>query len=307
MSPAACDVVGVGVIAVDDMFYVDSYPLVANFKQRVRERLRQGGGTMSCGLAAAARLGSRCRALGRLGDNELSHFVYEKLGGIGVDLSLLEKDPPAEPVYCVIIVSKETGSRAIFGDYNKTNGLAPHELRPEWFSSAKVLLVDHYGPPTILQAVKLGKAAGLQVVSDIERNVPELPEIRQYVDHLVCSAEFALPYTNCSTPEAACVSLEQSGRHATVVVTAGEHGCYYCTRERPQVTHVTPYKVKAVDTTGCGDVFHGVFCHGIAQGWPIEKVIEYANAGAAIKAMRTGGWLAVPTVEDIEQILSRGK
>lgn len=305
MQPAPCDIVGVGVIAVDDMFFVDSYPLVANFKQRVRERRRQGGGTMSCGLAASAKLGSRCRALGRLGDNELSHYVYEKLGGGGVDLSLLEKDRDAEPVYCVIIVSKETGSRAIYGDYNKTNGLQPDELKPEWFSNAKVLLVDHYGPPTILQAVKLGKAAGLQVVSDIERNVPELPEIRQYVDHLVCSAEFALPYTNCSTPDAACASLEQSGRHATVVVTAGDQGCYYCTREDAQVRHVPPHRVTAADTTGCGDVFHGVFCHGIAQGWPIEKTVRWANAGGAVKATRTGGWMAVPTAQEIETLLAK--
>lgn len=54
MNPAPCDVVGVGVIAVDDMFYVDPYPLVANFKQRVRERLRQGEGTLSCGRAETA-------------------------------------------------------------------------------------------------------------------------------------------------------------------------------------------------------------------------------------------------------------
>src|SRR5439155_7890656 len=134
MQPAPCDIVGVGVIAVDDMIFVDSYPLAANFKVRVRERRRQGGGTMSCGLAAAAKLGSRCRALGRLGDNELSHFVFEKLGGSGIDLSLLEKNKDAEPVYCVIIVSKETGSRAIYGDYNRTRCLEPQELKREWFA-----------------------------------------------------------------------------------------------------------------------------------------------------------------------------
>jgi sugar/nucleoside kinase (ribokinase family) len=258
---------------------------------------------MSCGLAAAARLGSRCRALGRLGENELSQFVYDVLGGCGVDLSLLQKQSEAEPVYCVIIVSKETGSRAIYGDYNRTNGLQPHELKPEWFSSAKVLLVDHYGPPTILQAVRLAKAAGLQVISDIERDVPEFPEIRKHIDHLVCSAEFAVPYTKTETPAAACESLEKTGRHATVVVTAGEHGCYYCTRENATVRPVPAHPVKPVDTTGCGDVFHGVFCHGIAQGWPIEKAIQWANAGAAIKATRTGGWLAVPRAEEIEQLL----
>jgi sulfofructose kinase len=302
MPSKPCDVVGLGVIAVDDMLFVDSYP-PANMKVRVRERRRQGGGTMSCGLAAAGRLGSRCRALGRLGQNELSEFVHQNLGRFGIDLSYLVCDPPAEPVYCVIVVAADTGSRAIYGDYTHAGVLQPDELRAEWFAGAKVLLIDHFGPPTILAGAKLAKKAGLQVVSDIERNSPEFAETRQYIDHLVCSAEFAVPYTQSETPAAACEALERTGRHSTVVVTAGEHGCFYCTAEDPRVKQVRAHSVKAVDTTGCGDVFHGVFCHGLAAGWPIEKVIAWANAGAAIKASRTGGWMAVPTAEEIEQML----
>ena len=307
MQTASCDVVGLGVIAVDDMLFVDTYSPVPNFKMRVRGRARQGGGTASCALAAAARLGSKTRVLGRLGDNELSTFAREKLGSLGVDLSCLLHDPAAEPVYCVIIVAADTGSRAIYGDYTHTRGLEPHELRPEWFAGAKVLLVDHYMPATILRGVQMAREAGLQVVSDIERDSPEFPEIRRYIDHLVCSAEFAVPYTKAETPREACEILDRSGQHASVVVTAGEQGCWYTVAGDSTVRHLPAHPVRPVDTTGCGDVFHGVFCHGVAQGWPVERVIAYANAGAAIKATRTGGWLAVPTREEIETLLRSGE
>lgn len=302
MNAAPCDIVGLGVIAVDDMLYVDTYP-PPNVKMPVRKRLRQGGGTMSCALATAARLGSSCRALGRLGRNELSRFVYDRLGGLGVDLSLLQHDPAAEPVYCVIVVAADTGLRSIYTDYMHTRGLRPEELRPEWFAGAKVLLVDHYNPPTILAGAKLARQLGLQVVSDIERAVPELPEIRRYIDHLVCSADFALPYTGKSTPAEACEALAASGEHRTVVVTAGEDGCYW-RASGGDLQHQTAHRVRAVDTTGCGDVFHGVFCHGLALGWPVEKIIAWANAGAAIKAGRVGGWMAVPTRDEIERMLN---
>ncbi|HOB73112.1 MAG TPA: PfkB family carbohydrate kinase [Phycisphaerae bacterium] len=304
MQPTPCDIVGLGVIAVDDMLYVDTYP-PPNTKMGIRERRRQGGGTMSCALATAARLGSSCRALGRLGDNELSRFAREKLGSLGVDLSLLQYDPAAEPVYCVIVVAADTGWRSIYRDYALTKGLAPEELRPEWFAGAKVLLVDHFGPPTILAGVKLARRHGLQIVSDIEQNVPEFPEIRQYIDHLICSESFAMPYTGTGTPAEACAALVSSGQHRTVVVTAGDQGCYWHT-EGGEVRHQPAHKVKAVDTTGCGDVFHGIFCHGLARGWPIEKTIQWASAGAAIKAGRVGGWMAVPTVEEIEDMLRQG-
>lgn len=304
MSIQPCDIVGLGVIAVDDMLYVDSYP-AANTKMRVRERRRQGGGTVSCGLAAAARLGSRCRLLGRLGDNELSQFVHEHLGRrYGVDLSLLQHDPEAEPVYCVIVVANDTGDRSIYGDYNRTRGLQPQELRPEWFADAKVLLVDHYGPPTILAGVKLARAAGLQVVSDIERLSPEFPETKKYIDHLICSENFAQLWTKEESLERACRQLASSDHHRTVVVTAGALGCWYSVDRGRTVRHVPACRVKAVDTTGCGDVFHGVFCHGLARGWEIEKIVAWASAGGAIKATRPGGWFAVPMAEEIEQMLT---
>src|SRR5690606_3775912 len=160
--------------------------------------------------------------------------------------------------------------------------------RPEWFAGAKVLLVDHFGPPTILAGVKIARELGLQVVSDIERDVPEFPEIRRYVDHLVCSETFAMPYTGRSSPAEACAALAETGTHRTVVVTAGDQGCYWQTAESGGIRHKPAHKVRAVDTTGCGDVFHGVFCHGLARGWPIEKIIDWATAGAAIKAGRVG-------------------
>ncbi len=67
--------------------------------------------------------------------------------------------------------------------------------------------------------------------------------------------------------------------------------------------HTPAHRIEPVDTTGCGDVFHGAFCHGLAQGWPIKQIIPFANAAAAIKATRTGGWLAVPTLQEVHDIL----
>ncbi len=302
MSDKRFDIVGLGVIAVDDMLYVPRFP-AANSKTRLTERRRQGGGTVSCALAAAAKLGSRCTVLGRLGDNDESAFVREHLGGAGVDLSRVVHEAACRPVHTTIVVAADTGSRAIFGDYTTTRPLEPAELKAEWFADARLLLIDHLAPPTILAGAKLAKSLGIQVVSDIERDSPQFAETRRYIDHLVCSAEFAVPYTKAASPAEACRTLAESGTHATVVVTAGEHGCWWRIAEDERVHHHPAHAVTAVDTTGCGDVFHGVFCHGIAQGWPMEKIIAWATAGASIKATRIGGWWAVPSPSEIDDAL----
>jgi len=87
------------------------------------------------------------------------------------------------------------------------------------------------------------------------------------------------------------------------VVTAGDQGCYWKAAGDTGVHHVPAHKVKVVDTTGCGDVFHGVFCHAIAKGLPVDEAIRWATAGAAVKAGRIGGWIAVPNQEEIQQML----
>lgn len=299
------DIIGLGVIAVDEMLYVDSYP-PANAKLRISGRRRQGGGNVSCGLAAAAGLGSTCAALGRLGNNELSEFVKKRLSAAGVDLSLIVWDSDSEPLYCIIVVAADTGSRSIYTDYSNVRPLEAKELRAEWFSGSKVLLVDNMHTSAILPAVRMARQAGLQVVSDIEGDLPDLAEIRRYIDHYICSAEYALPFTGCGSAERACELMSRSADHRSVVITAGADGCYWTSAGQHGVRHLPAHKVKAVDTTGCGDVFHGAFCHGLAAGWPVDRVIRYASAAAAVKATRTGGWAAVPTMSEVTHLLEAG-
>jgi sulfofructose kinase len=296
------DIVGLGVIAVDEMLYVDSYP-PADGKKFLTGRRRQGGGNTSCALAAAARLGSRCAMLGRLGDDELSQFARDNLARAGVDLSLVLHDASCGPIYALIVVSADTGSRAIFVDPANIKPLEQEELREEWFQGAKVLMVDHLYPAAILPAVRMARQFGLQVVSDIEMEMPQLAEIRAGINHFICSAEFAVPHTGRHDPREACEMLSRSAPHQTVVVTAGREGCYWCTHDQPEVKHVPAHGIEPVDTTGCGDVFHGAYCHGLSAGWRTERIIHFANAAAAVKATRTGGWAAVPTREEIQQIL----
>jgi sulfofructose kinase len=260
---ATTDVLGYGVLAVDDMIYVDSYP-PPDGKVQVRGRRRQGGGVVSCALVTAARLGAGAAALRRLGDDELSVFARTHMSVAGVDLSRVVHQPDAGPVWCTIVVAADTGKRSIYSDSSMVRPLEPNELRPRWFDGAKVLLVDHMHPPGVVAAARLAKERGASVVSDIERKAAWLPEVRQSIDHWVSSAEFALPNTGCDDAAEACAAMIGTGWHRTVVVTAGEHGCFWCTADDPRPRHEPAFDVKPVDTTGCGDVPRGLLLRPLA-------------------------------------------
>ena len=68
--------------------------------------------------------------------------------------------------------------------------------------------------------------------------------------------------------------------------------------------HIAAYAVDAIDTTGCGDVFHGAYASGLARGLELEGRVRFATAAAAIKATRQGGQAGAPTLSEVEQFMS---
>ena len=78
--------------------------------------------------------------------------------------------------------------------------------------------------------------------------------------------------------------------------------CWYAAAGVP-VEHVPALKVDVVDTTGCGDVFHGAYAAGLAAGLPLAERVRLASAAAALKATRAGGQAGIPTRRTVEAFL----
>ncbi len=69
--------------------------------------------------------------------------------------------------------------------------------------------------------------------------------------------------------------------------------------------YVKGFEVKAVDTTGAGDVFHAGFIYGLLQNWEIVDILRFANAVAALKCRDLGGRKGIPTLEEVQKFLER--
>ena len=68
--------------------------------------------------------------------------------------------------------------------------------------------------------------------------------------------------------------------------------------------HQPAFVVETIDTTGCGDVFHGGYIYGLLQNWSLERTVRFAAACAALKARALGGRTAIPTLQEVEIFLS---
>lgn len=297
------DILGFGAVAVDELLYVDQYP-AAEAKVRVRERRRQCGGLTGTAMVAAARLGARCAYVGMLGDDELSRFAADALAREGIDLTHCVRRADARPAYSTIIVDHTHNTRTIFACVEGPIG--PDESLPEeaLIRAARVLLVDHHGVEGTLRAVRIARQAGVGVVADVERD-PGGPfaELLSAVDHLIVSQRFARELSGADDPAEAARRLWTPSRQA-VVVTCGSAGCWYAdatTGDEPR--HFPAFAVEVADTTGCGDVFHGVYAAGLAAGENLRQRITLATAAAAIKATRQGGQAGCPTRREIDEFL----
>jgi sugar/nucleoside kinase (ribokinase family) len=305
------DVLGLGVVAVDDLIYVDAYP-PADSKIQARRRERQCGGLAATALVAASRLGSRCAYAGMLGRDELSRYTRDRFRAEGIDLSHLVEEETARPVHSTIIVDTTGQTRTIFYEH-RGSGAAHAELpAADVIRSARVLLVDHWGVEGTIRAGRIARKAGIPVVADFERHdVPRFPELLALANHLILSLDFALLLTGESTPASAARALWGEGRD-TVVVTAGDQGCWFLTARdscteaasvRTEAIYQPAFPVESKDTTGCGDVFHGAYASALARGLGAVERIRFSSAVAALKATRPGGQAGIPTLQAVEAFL----
>ncbi len=262
---------------------------------------------VACHLAGAA-----VNFISALGDDSTAGTIMTQFGNIGLDTGHL-----------VQIKAHNTGTACIFIDENAENciGLtagANNELTPELVNnyrdligSAKVVLLQLEIPlNTVIEVAKLAREAGALVILN-PAPAKELPdELLKIVDVLTPNFGEAEQLANLNLSPNNEAHIPQSAELnniaktllkkgvGQVIVTLGKDGAsLFETDKNPQ--HFNAPKVNAIDTTGAGDVFNGVFCAGLARGLSIENAIEKAIVGAAISVGREGAIPSIPTEEEI--------
>ncbi len=294
------DVLGIGTAAVDDLLLVERFP-EADSKVNILESIRQGGGQTATAMVAAARQGARAAFCCRLGFDDLSLFTMTELEKEGVDTSPCHQDEEGSPYHSIIIVDTQKHTRTILHSGGNVSP-PPRLITPELISRTRVLFVDDNSSQAGIKAARIARSLGIPVIADVEPDPPpELATLLPLIDHLVIGNELAHTLSAKDT-EAEMATALCSVQRACCVVTAGENGCWYAQRGMPAV-HVPGNQVSVVDTTGCGDVFHGVYAAAIARGESIADAVTLANASAALKSTRPGGRLGIPDLETARALI----
>ncbi|MDX1775318.1 MAG: PfkB family carbohydrate kinase, partial [Desulfobulbales bacterium] len=166
--------------------------------------------------------------------------------------------------------------------------------------AAKVILFDGHEPhisPTLAVSARQQGIVTLLDAGSVHSGTEELAGL---VDYLVCSETFGLDFTGESSEERALERLCSYASNA--VITLGERGLIW--KNAQGSGHVSAYGVKAVDTTGAGDVFHGALAACLARDKEWLASLRYASAAGALCCQKTGARLGIPTREEVEGFLA---
>jgi sulfofructose kinase len=295
---AAIDVLAAGVSVVDVFVRVPEQ-VSHGEKHEVRELLVQGGGPAATAACVLASLGWRTGFITRIGDNPFSVVARDDLRRHGVLADFFIPDATASPVIAIVQADPRTGERTIFYTRKDYHVLKAADVPVEAVQHSKLVLVDGYEPEAALAMLDAASKAGHRSVLDVEIGD------RDSIDKLLAlSTDCILPLsaaralTGEETPEAALHRLVQ-WTSAQLIVTDGTRGSWALTPEG--ILHQPAIAVDAVDTTGCGDAFHGAYAAALLDGLPLRFCMEFAAWVAAQVALKLGGRTNLPTRDSIRK------
>lgn len=296
-------IICVGHAAYDVTVPVLSFP-TENTKNRVHNRVECGGGPSATAAYLLGKWGMNTTFAGIVGNDLYGHNIKDEFDKVGVDTRYLEMSDNHTTTSSFILANTANGSRTIFtyrpSDMKMSN--VDLDFTPD------IILMD--GQECEMSINLINKYPNAISIIDAGRPRKEIIDLAKMVTYVVCSKEFAESVVemkfDCdySNKEEVFKKLEEVFSNY-IVVTVEADGCLY---KKDGVVKLMPsIKVKAVDSTGAGDIFHGAFTYGIAKGYDFEKVLKLSNIAGAISVSRIGTRASIPTLEEMEEVYNEFK
>ena len=217
---------------------------------------------------------------------------------IGANTEYLEKREGHHTSSSYIIANVSNGSRTILSSKKKP---PVRKLTQDIYDKADVILVDGEHPETAHQVLDNNQDA-ISVI-DAGRLNDDTRALGKKVTYLVCSKDFAEEFSNkkidVNNRELLIEIYEELKAYfnTNVIITLESTGSF--TKINDVYKIIPSIKVKAIDSTGAGDIFHGAFTYFIGMNYPLEEAIRLASITAAISVTRIGSRFSIPKLEEV--------
>jgi sulfofructose kinase len=286
-------------LAVQDSVFSINATLEIGRKNFATDLRRMGGGPAANAAVTVASLGGKAHLVSVLGRDLTADEIIESLESHGVSTGRVRRNGGSDSPRSVVITSTD-GERTII---NRTDGLL-------WDGVPSVSAADIEGSGSVLvdlrwvegatSAIKQAADAGIPTIIDYDLTDREAPpSILELSSHVIFSEPALSRLTGLTDPKEAIETVQTGSSFAAV--TLGPAGVVW--REDGQTHHLEAFDVDAVSTLGAGDVFHGAFALGVAQGRGTRDNMRRSSAAAALTCQNGGGRAGIPGGPEVKAFL----
>lgn len=276
---------------------VDDYP-IENTKYRFSEKYSAGGGPASNAAYLLGKWGIETVIATTIGSDDFGTKIKKEFQDIKVNTEYIETNYEKETSFSFILINKKNGSRTVFNVATEHPALKKlnYDFTPD------IIFTDGHDYGATQNAIS--KYQNAISVIDAGRITPELLELCKYIKYIVCSKGFAETVTGMkfdfNNPQSLVniyTKLQNKYPNSNLTITLEEHGCLYTSGNEIKI--MPGLKLTPVDTTGAGDIFHGAFTYGLANGFDMDKIVTFANIAAGLSVTKMGSRLSIPSLSEV--------
>jgi len=292
------DVVGVGINATDTIIRLPRFP-ASDSKIELISTEAMPGGQVASAIVACKRWGLRARYVGKIGDDSAGDLQRREMERDGVDAHwIIARGCSSQIAY--ILVDDSSGERTVLWKRDPAIALRPGDLKHNFISGARVLLVDGHDTEAAAEAARWAREEKIAVVGDFDNLYPGVQDLLQFVDFPITSQDFPERLTGKADLLKSLPTILSEFKCRMIAATLGRLGVLAWDGER--FILCPGFRVHAVDTTGAGDIFHGAFVFGLIRGWPLPQILEFSCAAAALNCTAPGARGRIASLDEIESL-----
>jgi sugar/nucleoside kinase (ribokinase family) len=270
-------------------------------------------GTAGGTVIDTAKLGLKSLAVGAVGDDEKADFVLATMQKFGIDTSAMQR-LKGVPTSATILNIRPNGERPAL----HVRGASDHfDVAPQLYDQIFDAPIVHLGGTGLLrkldgersrvllaEAKKRNRIVTFDLIAATPKTIAIVEPLLPFIDYFMPSIEEARDISGRQTPEECAAFFLDRGTKCCVFTLGGD-GAYFADREGARL-HVPAYKIKVVDTTGCGDAFDAGFIAALHHRMDPEAAILFAQAAAALVATGLGSDAGIVSFEDTQEKMRRG-
>ena len=256
----------------------------------MKQSRMSGGGSAGNTVVALSQFGGKAYYSFVVAHDELGKFFLDDLNRNGVQTNVRFENCPAGHTGRCLVMTTPDAHRTMNTFLGVSSFMAPEHLDEQAIRQSGYVYLEGYlvASPKGLEAMKETKRIAERNKIDVALTFSDASMVKYFstqmneivgasVDLLFCNEEEAMIFTGTDSMTEARMKLRDVAKR--FVVTLGANGALIY--DGDTFISIEPYKVRAIDTNGAGDMFAGAFLFGITHNHSFAEAGKLASLASS--------------------------